>query len=623
MAIQITKRPYSKCFSGNPIHYELYSMLAANDTSIFFEVRVMFKGVGDANYTSIVDLPFYPTEGYAAIDIKDILHSELNYGVTPFFTDEKTFWESTKQTGYFYLQYREITTSNPNPSWDDSEKDFAPFVVKGGFNFFFYRGNNYWVNYYPVQKPFLTWQKSKRLAAIWERMYLAWLNDYATSANLRVTAKIYYTDGSVSALQTISGIMTKGYVYYMPAGAFQWGLANVDPTKVIYFWTIQVMDYSDVANPVAISELFTYKLDNRNDYNQTILHYRNSLGGLDSVRIRGVIEEDLNYDYSQQETTTTPDYFSGERIQSQLIIADNLEQLIYKGDIGHLGKEEQDRLRDAFILREVYWEISKKWWPVIITTKSNKLRTTLDNRWTLPIEWQLAYNGGEYYTPKNVDLGDGVFTDNVCLAYLNQITVTAVTDLVHYPDPLKKVTINFNKVDPQAASTQVRYRVLKASDGTIIINWTTVPIASIIFGLNKDDAFMIEIQPICANNYYGPKSTVSLDTHDAGSGGTGGGGIGGGSPSGNSFITNNTNTGSGFILNINAISLSAYVGANSTLQTNVADVADATISLNLGSISPSYVVLVSNGLSYTGSISGNVVSFSHVDVSGGLTINIY
>lgn len=613
MAIEITKRPYDKCFSGNPVHYELYSAQAAADSTIFFEVKIRFKYVG-GSYADVVTVPYYPVAGTAKVDIKDILHSELEYGLIPFYTDEKTIWAAPEQTGYFYIEFREITTANPEPTWNTTEIDYERFVVKGGLDYFAYRGNNFWVNHFLTNYPFFTWQKNGRLAAPDERIYLAWLNDQdITALNLMVFVIAYYTDGTNSGSNesdfTDPGA-TRGKMYFIPAGCDQWGLDGLDVNKDIDYWTIQVMDESGGGGSTPVSELFTFYYDRRNDYNNTTLHYRNSLGGLDSVRIRGVIEQGLDYSFSEQQKTVNPDYFDGDLVSPQRVITDNQERLIYKGDIGHLRKEEQDRLRDAFLQREVYWEKNqgKKWLPVIINTKSNKLRSSQDSRWSLPIEFELANTGNNYYTPSSVDLGDGVFNSNVCRAYVSAVAVSTVVSGGNCD-----ASVLMTENDPEGASTQIRYRVIKSSDSSVTIDWTTVAYGTLNFTVPSGFTYIIEIQSLCGVSSWGRKVTAIIN------------GIATSSSSGNSSIINNTSTPSQVVITVDGVTvLNDYLGSYATLLFTQADDADADVVVTLTSLSPSSGTLETNGgLAFPGTVAGNTVTWTAMEIVSGMQIDLY
>lgn len=406
MSITVYKRPNDRCWSGNPIHYQLYSGTAAADATIVFEIKIKFKRADAAAYSDIVVLPYNPVNGYADVDIQDILDSLMDYEV-PYIIDPPEYASPLfcrQITGLFYIQFREITTIDPDPAWVDTESANELFVIKGGIAFHKWRGNNYWENYFDPLKPFLTWQQSARLASLGERMYVAWLNlTDADPADLRMRRKLVFTDASEYTYDH-NFPSNKYDVVYFPAGATQLLLDEVFPTKEIWYWTLQVWNL-DTGLPE--SEEYKYELDNRNDYNGITLNYRNSLGGLDSVRVRGTIEYNLQREFAQQGHIVQHDYFTGGFISGKIKAANSTELLQYKGDIGHLNKEEQDRLRDIHLQREVWWEISKKWLPILAMTGSTKKGTTEDQLWGMPIEFAISSGGDRYYTPDNVDLQDG------------------------------------------------------------------------------------------------------------------------------------------------------------------------------------------------------------------------
>jgi hypothetical protein len=588
MSITITKRPFEKVFSGNPVHYELYSELAAGDATVSFEVKVRFKKIGAGEvYGDVVSLPYAPKDGFATVDLKEILDSVLQFDLPQFDVDETKVWKSSNQTGKFYLQFREITTVNPDPSWDDTELDYERFVIKGGLNDFKYQGNNFWLNYYDINLPFLTWQYKGRLAAADERMYLAWLCN-TDRAGISIVVKIYYTDETVGTKTVgISGVTTStiGNIFYLPAGCNQLGLNDVTPTKTIYYWTLQAVDVNDNSE---WSELFKYELDNRNDYIGITLNYRNSLGGLDSARVRGSVEKKLGYTFSELEKTIQPDYFDGHYFSPQKIISGNVEQIVYSGNFGLMKKEEQDRLRDAQMIRETWTEKNKKWIPLNITTKDFSLVKNDDQRWSMPIEFTLGYGGSEYYTPDNVDLGTGVFTNNVCMAFLSPLQVIK--------DSVDHWSIIAGENDPQNASEQFRYRVIRLSDNAVFIDWTPTSYMLSPQIVIPDDTglYKIEVQAICTNNVYGKKTSLEIDTTVGGTGGGGGGGtVGGGN---NSIINNLTGFGGTFSVNVNDVEIvpASSIGAFNTFVFDVADDADATVDLFIN-FSPAFVRLISNG----------------------------
>jgi hypothetical protein len=615
MAIQVQKRPFSYAFSGNPVHYQLYSALAAGDDSIFFEVRLMFKNVG-GSYEPTEALPYSPYNGVATLDVQDILEGLLDAELPEFNSDETTIYPAPGQTGSYYLQFREITSTNQEPSWDDSESVHEGFIVKGGISRFKYQGNNFWVNYFGLQdtiqpSPFLTWQVSERLAAVNERMFLLFLHVQELDA-FKVSAKVTYTDGTTLTVNKVFTDAEKGVPYYIPAGANQWSLEN--SAKSIHFWEIVVKNNT---TGVAISKTFTYYADNRNNYNLVTLHYRNSLGGLDSLPIRGVIEYNNDYDYSELGKVTAPNYFSGHYFAPQKIISNNKELQTMRSNSGPLGKEEQDRLRDVFIKRETWWAVEGKWWPVNITTKNYKQKSTEDSLWSLPIDFSLAHDGDTNYTPFSVNLGTSVATevDNVCQAYLSPITYIVDLSNGGLNDGNSKVTASFTEVDPENAAAQFRYRVMNGS--LVTIDWVTKNIGTdnpFSFVVPSDIFYSLETQAICGNQVPGRKTTETIDTTDA-------------APEEptpvdltNTMIRNNTSMSTVCKVYINnSLYTTVFLGANNNKMINLPALSDALFSINMSSLSASSATL--DGV--PASPSGFTCEWNHVTKPDGFTIEIY
>jgi len=619
----VQKRPFSYVFSGNPIHYQLYSALAANDQDIYFEYRVAYKYPTDVAYSVLPAVPYSPTNGVANIDVRAMVNSILEYELPTFSGSEKTAYEAKKQTASFYLEYREISAANPDPSWDKSELDFAPFVIKGGMSYMKYRGNNFWINHFgsltndPI--PFLTWQLSGRLAALNERMYLGFLNDTDIGSGfIRAVAKCFYTDGSTATVEEMMPAV-KGNVYYVPAGAEQWGLPALDVNKVILQWSIQLKDYTNAGAPVPVTDPFFYEADNRNDYNQLTLNYRNSLGCIDSARVRGVITKNLDYTSVEISKTTGPDYYSGHFVTPQQAFASKLENLRYKGDLGPLEKEEQDRLRELQLGKDCWWEVEKKWLPVKVLTSGFALTSSEDTRWSMPIEFQLAVEGDPFYTPENFDLGDAVFVDNTCLAFFS-VAVAMVDD--PGDSTKKRITISAIETDPADASTQFRWRIDNEA-------WQTVNTAALplVFSRAKEALYNFEMQALCANGVYGAKSSAQIDTRTPVDPGPD---PDPGTTLWDAFIENLSASQFGFSLVFfqpgepeKTIAGGGVIGTNNKFVFKVEDTEVGELVLQLFYYSPSHVTLFTNGASYMGTISGNVVTFKNVKIVDGLEIKIY
>lgn len=407
MAIVVNKRPYDRNWSGNPIHYVLYSAAAEADATMWFEYKILFKRMDEADYSEIITLIHKPVLGTAKIDIQDILDGLLEHELPYPLADNEyaSPYLSQKATGHFYIEFREVTPLDGDNPFDDSEDAHLLFVIKGGINFTKWRGDNYWVNYYDPLKPFLTWAKNNSLHSLTERMYLAFLNlTDIIEGNIQMRRTVRFTDGSEDVAY-LNCPVSQYYIVYFPSGGAQLEIEEIDVSKTIYWWEMQL--YHINPNPEEpVSEAFRYYADNRQNYNTITLNYRNSLGGIDNLRIRGVIDYTNDREFTQTERVVLHDYFSGHFINGRLAADNSSEIQVYKGDAGFLGKEEQDRVRDLHFKREVWWEQELKWLPVMVLTGSNRLRLSSDKVFAFSVEFCIASGPEFYYTPQSVNLAE-------------------------------------------------------------------------------------------------------------------------------------------------------------------------------------------------------------------------
>lgn len=541
--------------TGNPIAYELYSSLAASNQDIYFEIKVMFAFAHTLFYEELVRFPAYPTAGTAKIDIKDFLDGNLDLDLPAFNGDEKDATGARNQSGLFYIEFREILTAGSEPDWDESESDYTKFVMKGGLSYFKYRGDNFWLNYFDGDNPFLTWQKSGRAARMQDRMYLAFLNTTALPSwaipevvgpALWASAKAYYTDGTESGQVFHEVDPLNNYQFginFIPAGCDQWELQTIAPAKRIKKWEIQ-MHYTSASDgtKTALNEPYVFEADNRNDYNNILLQFRNSLGGIDPTLLRGVIDNQQNYTYDEQSHTFLNDYFSGEFITPARVIANSKEKTLFIGDAGWTPKEGQDRLRDMNLNRNGWWDIGSKWWPVNILSPSFKQRSSEDTKWQFPVQFSFAFDGDKYYTPAAINLGDRVFASNVCAAEITNITHDvdsgAGTDEIDF--------------DYTIGLLQYSYQVVGVDADPIVANTADLPL--LLEGLAPDTSYEIKIRPICVGGVIGRVFTSAFNTI----------GDGGGSGSGKACFLINESGGTVEVLTdgVNPYSFAAAVNGN-------------------------------------------------------------
>lgn len=626
--MNLTARPYDINWSGNAIWYAFYSAAAEADPSISFEVRLCFRRMDTNAFTTGPAIPLIPFAGKAKINIASLVDAELEFGL-PTLLNPNDITACATQTGQFYVEFREITADNNNPAWDSSENNLRRIAIKGGVPEFKFNNNGYWNNYYPTLKPFLSWQLRGRLAAYDERIYLAWFqgNEIPGNAVLKVIYTVYFTDLNLPPISSNLPVPSHPLnIHYLPAGGAMVNLQAINPAKQIWRYTVQVYDFTVANAPQQASEAFLFEIDNRPDSNGLYLLYRGSTGGLDTIRIRGVVEKDPEYQMQQTGRVQLPYYEQGNKITPTLYPLPAQETVTYKGDIGHLKKEEQERLRDIYLQRELYKVENRRWWPVNLSIKSFKLSQTTDKVWSLPVEFSLANDGDKYYAP-NVDFGNAYADTNVCNAFIENLV--ASRQLIN-GDTICEVTFTFNVAG--AAVNKVQYvssnQVLPFNPGP----WNDLAypyVAPLVLRFPANSFVTVSFRAICPNSYGGLVKRIVIDTSASDTGGGGGGG-----PTGpnNSRIINRSGFDVVASIRVNGVLIfTKLVKANTLAHPfnfeffTLADGVNSTIQIELAGATPTSGTIDTNGQVYHGVVDPvtNALVYNGVNNVNGIVTSFY
>jgi hypothetical protein len=386
-------------------------------------------------------------------------------------------------------------------------------------------------------------------------------------------------------------------MYYIPVGATELNLQAITPAQKIWYWQCWLED--TISGGLGIlTEKFILAADGRNDYNQLTIHYRNSLGGIDSVRVRGVIQKNLDYQATVTERSTDPDFGEADILQPLQRTEPATEFLRYKADIGYLAKEEQDRLRDALLNREAWMIRHGRWLPLNIVTGGFELNRSNSMTWNMPIEFEIADSGNEYYTPESVDLGNASPSSNTCsssiILSLGGIVVAGSNS-----------TVTFNYA-VSGTGSGLRWRIPGYVDA-----WQDIPFASsgsIPYTVATGVQIQLQMQVVCSPGNYGPVASFAIDTEVVGST--------------NSTIYNETSIGSTFIIRVNGTQVNTgNVSAGSYAGFSFSPVTGADIELELDGVNPAQVDLVIGGITYLGAVAGNFITWiNKTTTSAGITL---
>lgn len=602
--IEILKRPYLINWSGNNIYYELYSADAEADSSITFEVTVVFKRNNETDFREIITLPYVPVDGSALFDIKDIIDAQLSFDM-PEFADESMICYN--QSGQFYIEFREITADNPDGAFDATESEQPRYAAKGGIHPYHNKGNNFWLTYFPTEQKFFTWKPEGQLLLPNEQSWLGFFYD-GDETEVLAEMELTYRDGSTETFTREIPVAAYCFILLQSSLYYDWdGGAGFDADEV-YRWKVRIRDAADTETLV---NWYMYELDNRQDYNDTIIHYRNSLGGLDHCRVRGVIEKKLSYELQQAEHVLPVDYFNETTLPPQQSTTSSSENVIQSGEVGFVTKDEQESLRDVFLYRQLHMKKLGKWWPLVLLTDGFTLKRSTDMRWSVPLEWKVALTAVTHYNDEDADFGEGVNSSNVCLATL---IVTRAEDPIEV-GPSQFVLQCGATVDENPQGITIDEWEFSTSDNPGV--WTRIDITALanVPVIPGTDAFLY-FRAVAPDGSTGPIFTLFFNEYT----------VIPAPGAGNSEIIVPYSTSLEIFRESVLIYAGVADGSGTPLEFDCLDGSGIDIEVRFGSIRPKRATLESGGNTYTYVRNilfiTRIITFNNINASAGIIITI-
>lgn len=402
--MKIAQRPYKFCFSKNPVQYTFSEISNYADAGCYLLIRIYKRDIGGANEALLYEEQIKPLSSTVVYDMASIVESSLEYTM-PIFAG--SLLQPGNNIKEFYVQFATITDAAPTPTYTSDAASFI-YGIKGGIPQPQWDWNNYFVNYVTANKPFLTWQPNSRFIGLNDSFFISFLNSLA-SVPLSLIVDAAYIDGTTA--QVITDFTDSAKVlYHIQAGPDQLGLNALHADKRLYKYSLSIVSTANHAT--VFVNPYTYYIDYRKFYNTKFLHYYNSIGGIEMVRINGLIE-----------TTADVTFTDSERFGGNVIIGSpNGEEYTqtakskvdsFKGDSGFIfTKREQDVFQEILLTRFAWERIIGKNWRIYVTNKSTSLRKTSDKRFSISLEWRYSFTNS-VYAPL-IDLGNGQDSDNYC-----------------------------------------------------------------------------------------------------------------------------------------------------------------------------------------------------------------
>lgn len=410
MSYQLIERPHKHVFSGNPVRY-VFTVSNPNTPGCAMEVALYVWGINQDPQTDagtlVTKQQLTPNpDGTVYFYCEDYLNSQLDWQL-PQLANNNVI-AVTSQIKKFSIEYRQITKANPSPEFATDVVN-SRIVLKGGVAKEKFDRNNFFINYLPAKKPFLTWLPANHFVGREERRYLTFFYffDEGLALTPQLKARAVWTDGTQETVTKAFPSLDASKLFHLPAGLKQLGLDVLHADKQLWYFDVSVED-ADSATVLATP--YRLYVDYRNVYEVFSFTYHNSLGGMDSMRMRGDYDTETNLNITDIQKATGGD-FSNEILPVENDGVNISGYKTYDGDAGWQNtKEMREAMEDILYSDGVYRELFGRWLKLKLLNTNQKGPAKSDTKWSFPIKWRYTFDNTQF-TPFNKDFGTGVMDE--------------------------------------------------------------------------------------------------------------------------------------------------------------------------------------------------------------------
>lgn len=394
MEALLIKQPYNVSFSQNPMPF-IFALSPYSDSEkaqdIRLQVRIMIEHTFNSNFfTEVKSQDYYPdNNGLIKVDIAGVIDPYLEfYTPKPSLQKAVQCVDQRKRYKVSYLLMRDNTVVQ---AVQDST---TAFVLKGGLAYEQWHPSEFFTDAILSQKKGLKFDAAAQKVFRDDLRYFYWTYPYDDNA---IQAAVYTVfDETNTQLATGTFLIQCGQwgVCCVPLGINQLGLtlpAGSLPVKILFDVT---------RGATSIVDMITLNVDHRNFYNTYQLLYRNSVGDLETIRLRGQVDWEADYNRQSASRTVPPSYYTNLNLLPASV-QNSSETEKFKGDTGFMSKAAVEKLRDLFLSEEVYEYKNAKLVPIQVVTKNAKFFSNKDSLITVQLEWQNAFEN-DHYTPKTL-----------------------------------------------------------------------------------------------------------------------------------------------------------------------------------------------------------------------------
>jgi hypothetical protein len=408
MELLLIKTPYEINFSGNPVAFSFAITpyrSAEQQLNLTIIVRTEIEEVFGSNiFIEAKESVYSPLkDGSLTTPLQTVLRSYLTQYIPPL--AQALAINITGQVKRFRITYR-LLNDNVLVNGSVNTSDIF-YVIKGGMSFQEWHPNKYFTQVIVNDKPFLRFAAKREKVFASENKYLSWLYPYDDDLDQNIYYNIGFNDGTElgeTLFATLPSV--KWQLNITPAGFDQLALGPLVPVdKYAVWYSVSVKNTNDVV----ICNAQKFYLDYRQFYKTSDLLFTSSIGGIETVRLRGIIDAQTEYERINADRVTAPEYFSHGIIDTANENIFNAELEKFTGDTGFLPLDALDRLRDLVNNKNVFEIKNNRLVPVNIVSKNDKWYTNKQSLYSHIVEWQNAFKN-EYYSPA------GTINTGVCPA---------------------------------------------------------------------------------------------------------------------------------------------------------------------------------------------------------------
>lgn len=333
------------------------------DGAALFNLRPAFRGVLKAN------APFSPITSITAVN--DRLRIYKNK--TGYLEDDETTPAA-------------LTESDPY------------LVVLGGVSKFHYPTINYFIDYLPTHKKFMTWAPLEKLVDRNQEDYLNFFVYNRLITALKLKLKVYFDDATNTTVTKEESAASYGMLAVIPAGPSNLSVGTIDPDKNVVKYELWIEDQTSTA----ISETRTFKISPTHHPRTRFLMFLNSLGAYEVHRFTGVGQAAEQYNRTIVQKFLGHDY---DALEGELETNEVTSQRGFSFSSGYFtganAREWQEYMRDLVRTTRLYDVTSGARIPLVVETSKFDIDEDQNYERFIRLDVREAYVN-ENYTPDEV-----------------------------------------------------------------------------------------------------------------------------------------------------------------------------------------------------------------------------